>query len=93
MQTFGRIQTLFEPGPEIWSLGAFLVGAVADPFPRLRGPFPGAGKDFHPPTAKRVFFDDLRVLDYNGHSVFYNFLFSDMGPFIYREEPQEAKKP
>jgi hypothetical protein len=40
--------------------GAFLAGAVADPFPRRRGPFPAAGKDFHPPTAKRVFFPALR---------------------------------
>lgn len=32
--------------------------------------------------------DDLRVLDYNGHNVFYNFRFSDMGePFRY--EPSE----
>jgi hypothetical protein len=42
------------------SFGAFLAGAVADPFPRPRGPFPAAGKDFHPPTAKRVFFPALR---------------------------------
>ena len=28
--------------------------------------------------------DDLRVLDYNGHNVFYNFSFSDLGkPFLY----------
>jgi len=28
--------------------------------------------------------DDLRVLDYNGHNVFYNFSFNDMGePFRY----------
>lgn len=28
--------------------------------------------------------DDLRVMDYNGHSVFYNFSFSEMGePFFY----------
>ena len=28
--------------------------------------------------------DDLRVLDYNGHNVFYNFSFKDMGdPFRY----------
>ncbi len=28
--------------------------------------------------------DDLRVLDYNGHNVFYNFSFKDMGePFYY----------
>ena len=24
--------------------------------------------------------DDLRVLDYNGHNVFYNFSFKEMGP-------------
>ena len=29
--------------------------------------------------------DDLRVLDYNGHNVFYNFKFSDMGKPVYRE--------
>lgn len=29
--------------------------------------------------------DDLRVLDYNGHNVFYNFSFSDMGKPIYYE--------
>ncbi|MBN1211026.1 MAG: hypothetical protein JXA92_00470 [candidate division Zixibacteria bacterium] len=28
--------------------------------------------------------DDLRVLDYNGHNVFYNFSFADMGePVLY----------
>jgi hypothetical protein len=37
--------------------------------------------------------DDLRVLDYNGHNVFYNFSFADMGPFMFREEPEESKKP
>lgn len=26
--------------------------------------------------------DDLRVLDYNGHNVFYNFSFADMGEAI-----------
>lgn len=31
--------------------------------------------------------DDLRVLDYNGHNVFYNFKFSEMGHFVYHEEP------
>jgi hypothetical protein len=36
--------------------------------------------------------DDLRVLDYNGHNVFYNFRFAEMGKFIYHEEPEEAKK-
>ncbi len=31
--------------------------------------------------------DDLRVLDYNGHNVFYNFRFEEMGePFHYQEE-------
>ncbi len=29
--------------------------------------------------------DDLRVLDYNGHNVFYNFSFSDIGKPIYYE--------
>jgi hypothetical protein len=29
--------------------------------------------------------DDLRVLDYNGHNVFYNFSFSDMGKPVYHE--------
>ncbi|MFC1556341.1 hypothetical protein ACFL67_04600 [candidate division KSB1 bacterium] len=29
--------------------------------------------------------DDLRVLDYNGYSVFYNFSFSDMGQPIHFE--------
>jgi hypothetical protein len=29
--------------------------------------------------------DDLRVLDYNGHNVFYNFMFSDMGKSISHE--------
>ena len=29
--------------------------------------------------------DDLRVLDYNGHNVFYNFSFSEMGEPIYYE--------
>ena len=28
---------------------------------------------------------DLRVLDYNGHNVFYNFSFKDMGEPIYHE--------
>jgi len=30
--------------------------------------------------------DDLRVLDYNGHNVFYNFKFSEMGKPVYSEE-------
>jgi len=29
--------------------------------------------------------DDLRVLDYNGHNVFYSFSFSDMEKAIYHE--------
>jgi len=29
--------------------------------------------------------DDLRVLDYNGHSVFYNFTFKEMGTPVYHE--------
>ncbi len=29
--------------------------------------------------------DDLRVLDYNGHNVFYNFSFKEMGPAIMHE--------
>jgi len=29
--------------------------------------------------------DDLRVLDYNGYNVFYNFSFSDMGKPAYHE--------
>ena len=28
---------------------------------------------------------DLRVLDYNGHNVFYNFSFSEMGDYIQHE--------
>ena len=29
--------------------------------------------------------DDLRVLDYNGYNVFYNFSFADMGKPVYYE--------
>jgi hypothetical protein len=29
--------------------------------------------------------DDLRVLDYNGHNVFYNFSFAEMGEPVYIE--------
>lgn len=29
--------------------------------------------------------DDLRVLDYNGYNVFYNFTFAEMGKPIYHE--------
>jgi hypothetical protein len=35
--------------------------------------------------------DDLRVLDYNGHNVFYSFPFSDMGEAIYHEGEDEEK--
>ena len=31
--------------------------------------------------------DDLRVLDYNGYNVFYNFTFSEMGKQVYHETP------
>ena len=34
--------------------------------------------------------DDLRVLDYNGFSVFYNFSFSDMGEPVHYEPEGEA---
>lgn len=30
--------------------------------------------------------DDLRVLDYDGHNVFYNFSFSEMGDPVYYEK-------
>jgi hypothetical protein len=33
--------------------------------------------------------DDLRVLDYNGHNVFYNFKFSELGEMIYHETSEE----
>jgi hypothetical protein len=32
--------------------------------------------------------DDLRVLDYNGYNVFYNFEFSEMGKPVYHEAGQ-----
>ena len=32
--------------------------------------------------------DDLRILDYNGHNVFYNFKFSEMGKPVYHEEEE-----
>ena len=35
--------------------------------------------------------DDLRVLDYNGHNVFYSFPFSDMGEAIYHEGEDQKK--
>jgi len=34
--------------------------------------------------------DDLRVLDYNGYAVFYNFSFSDMGSPVQHEPREEA---
>jgi hypothetical protein len=37
--------------------------------------------------------DDLRVLDYNGYNVFYNFPFSEMGKPIFHESPEESKNP
>ena len=33
--------------------------------------------------------DDLRVLDYNGYNVFYNFKFSDLGKMVYHEASQK----
>ena len=33
--------------------------------------------------------DDLRILDYNGHNVFYNFKFSEMDEFSYHEAAEE----
>ena len=36
--------------------------------------------------------DDLRVLDYNGHNVFYNFTFDEMGKFTYHEGAKESKQ-
>lgn len=35
--------------------------------------------------------DDLRVLDYNGHNVFYNFRFSDMGQPVHYEPAKESQ--
>jgi hypothetical protein len=34
--------------------------------------------------------DDLRVLDYDGHHVFYNFSLDDLGPAIRHEEHESA---
>ncbi len=34
--------------------------------------------------------NDLRVLDYDGHHVFYNFLLSDLGPAVYHEQELSA---
>jgi hypothetical protein len=36
--------------------------------------------------------DDLRVLDYNGHNVFYNFTFAEMGKPTYHESAEASKK-
>ena len=33
--------------------------------------------------------DDLRVLDYNGHNVFYHFSFDEMGKAVYHEAARE----
>ena len=35
--------------------------------------------------------DDLRVLDYNGHNVFYSFQFSDMAKTFYNEGEAKEK--
>ena len=35
--------------------------------------------------------DDLRVLDYDGHNVFYNFSFEDMGEPIKHEPPRAVE--
>jgi hypothetical protein len=35
--------------------------------------------------------DDLRVLDYNGHNVFYSFSFKEMEKPVYYEEASESK--
>jgi hypothetical protein len=37
--------------------------------------------------------NDLRVLDYNGHHVFYTFTFAEMGKPIYHEAAEVSKKP
>jgi hypothetical protein len=34
--------------------------------------------------------DDLRVLDYNGHNVFYNFTFSEMGKPVFHEGQEQT---
>lgn len=43
------------------------------------------GKQFEATREELKNNDDLRVLDYNGHNVFYNFAFEEMGPAIYRQ--------
>lgn len=36
--------------------------------------------------------DDLRVLDYDGHHVFYNFALSDFGPPVFHEDKIQVLK-
>ena len=36
--------------------------------------------------------DDLRVLDYDGHHVFYNFALDELGPPVYYEEEKTKLK-
>ncbi|ADK85102.1 conserved hypothetical protein [Desulfarculus baarsii DSM 2075] len=43
------------------------------------------GKQFEAISDELKRADDMRVLDYNGHNVFYNFAFEEMGPAIYRQ--------
>ena len=49
------------------------------------------GNHFHVVMGDLNQTDDLRVLDYNGHNVFYSFLFSDMGEAIYHESEDQEK--
>lgn len=48
------------------------------------------GNQFHVIMGDLYQSDDLRILDYNGHNVFYNFKFSEMGKPIYYEEEEEG---
>lgn len=34
--------------------------------------------------------DDLRVMDYNGYNVFYNFEFSELGKMVYHEKSKTS---
>jgi hypothetical protein len=36
--------------------------------------------------------DDLRVLDYDGHHVFFNFSLSELGPPVYHEKDASVLK-
>jgi hypothetical protein len=36
--------------------------------------------------------DDLRVLDYDGHHVFYHFALSDLGPRVFHEAKLQELK-